>query len=126
MSKYTAEEVEFRAAAVQSGENDATANMLRNYAAYLREREALQDALFQISVRLKTERESDMDDMSWHTDMIARAQYLANQCQRIESAPVAIMDTRDALGICAPTEEDFPALYALQGKRVRLVVEDGQ
>jgi len=40
--------------------------------------EALQDALFQISVRLKTERESDMDDMSWHTDMIARAQYLAN------------------------------------------------
>jgi len=46
--------------------------------------------------------------------------------QRIESAPVAIMDTRDALGICAPTEEDFPALYALQGKRVRLVVEDGE
>ena len=40
--------------------------------------EALQDALFQISVRLKAERESDMDDMSWHTDMIARAQYLAN------------------------------------------------
>lgn len=40
--------------------------------------EALQDALFQISVRLKTEREPDMDDMSWHTDMIARAQYLAN------------------------------------------------
>lgn len=42
---------------------------------------------------------------------------------RIENAPVAIMDTRDALGICAPTEEDFLALYALQGKRVRLVVE---
>lgn len=40
--------------------------------------EALQDALFQISVRLKAEREPDMDDMSWHTDMIARAQYLAN------------------------------------------------
>lgn len=45
--------------------------------------------------------------------------------QRIESAPVAIMDTRDALGICAPTEEEFPALYALQGKRVRLVVDEG-
>lgn len=45
--------------------------------------------------------------------------------QRIKSAPVAIMDTRDALGICAPTEEDFPALYALQGKRVRLVVDEG-
>src|SRR6185312_13430275 len=96
------------------------------YASRDAEVDALQDALFQISVRLKTERESDMDDMSWHTDMIARAQYLANQCQRIESAPVAIMDTRDALGICAPTEEDFPALYALQGKRVRLVVEDGE
>jgi len=41
----------------------------------------------------------------------------------IESAPVAIMDTRDALGICAPTEDDFPALYALQGKRVRLVLD---
>ena len=43
---------------------------------------------------------------------------------RIEGAPVAIMDTRDALGICAPTEEDFPAIYALQGKRVALVVEE--
>jgi hypothetical protein len=31
------------------------------------------------------------------------------------------MDTRDALGLCAPTEEDFDALYALQGKRVALV-----
>lgn len=43
---------------------------------------------------------------------------------RIEGAPIAIMDTRDALGLCAPTEADFPALYALQGKRVRLVVEE--
>lgn len=43
---------------------------------------------------------------------------------RMDSAPVAIMDTRDALGICAPTESEFPALYALRGKRVRLVVED--
>ena len=43
---------------------------------------------------------------------------------RIDSAPVAIMDTRDALGLCAPTEEDFPALYAIQGKRVRLVLDD--
>lgn len=39
-------------------------------------------------------------------------------------APVAFMDTRDVLGICAPTEEDFPALYAIQGRRVRLVVDD--
>lgn len=36
-------------------------------------------------------------------------------------APVAIMDTREALGLCAPTEEDFPALQALQGHRVALV-----
>ena len=40
---------------------------------------------------------------------------------RLATAPVAIMDTRDALGLCAPTEEDFPALYALQGHRVALV-----
>lgn len=46
--------------------------------------------------------------------------------KRIEDAPVAIMDTRDLLGICAPTEDDFPALYALQGKHVRLVVEGGE
>lgn len=43
---------------------------------------------------------------------------------RIANAPAAIMDTRDVLGICAPTEDDFPALYALQGKRVRLVLDD--
>lgn len=44
--------------------------------------------------------------------------------KRIATSPVAIMDTRDVLGICAPTEEDFPALYAIQGKRVRLVLEE--
>jgi hypothetical protein len=44
--------------------------------------------------------------------------------QRIAEAPRAIMDTRDILGICAPTEEDFPALYAIQGRRVRLVLDD--
>lgn len=43
---------------------------------------------------------------------------------RINAAPVAVMDTRDALGICAPTEDAFPALYALQGKRVRLVLDE--
>ena len=55
-----------------------------------------------------------------------QASEIARLRQRIESAPVGIMDTRDALGVCAPTEEDFPALYALQGKRVRLVVEGGE
>lgn len=44
--------------------------------------------------------------------------------ERLYSAPVALMDTRTALAVCALREEDFPALYALQGKRVRLVVED--
>lgn len=39
----------------------------------------------------------------------------------IGNAPVAIMDTRDVLGICAPEEDDFPALYALQGHRIALV-----
>ncbi|MCB0247956.1 MAG: hypothetical protein KDI07_05210 [Anaerolineae bacterium] len=47
-----------------------------------------------------------------------------DELERLRSAPVAVMDTRDVLGICAPTEEDFPALYALQGKRVRLVLDD--
>jgi hypothetical protein len=41
--------------------------------------------------------------------------------KRITEAPLAIMDTRSVLGLCAPTEEDFPALYALQGHRVALV-----
>jgi len=40
---------------------------------------------------------------------------------KINSAPVAVMDTRIELGICALTEEDFPALYALQGHRVALI-----
>lgn len=35
--------------------------------------------------------------------------------------PVATVDTRDVLGLCAPTEADFPALYALRGRRVALV-----
>ena len=41
----------------------------------------------------------------------------------IDSAPVAIMDSRDFLGLCAVKEEDFPALYALSGKRVRIIVD---
>lgn len=40
MSKYTAEEVEFRAAALRCGNNDMTCDMLMDYAALLREREA--------------------------------------------------------------------------------------
>jgi hypothetical protein len=39
----------------------------------------------------------------------------------LTTAPVAMMDTRHALGVCALNEDDFPALYALQGRRVALV-----
>lgn len=41
--------------------------------------------------------------------------------EQLLKAPVAIMDTRDSLGLCALTEEDFPALYALQGHLVALI-----
>ena len=41
--------------------------------------ERLADTLFQISVRLGETREADMDDMDWHTQLIARAQYLSNK-----------------------------------------------
>jgi hypothetical protein len=51
----------------------------------------------------------------------ADAQLAALQ-SRIDNSPVAIMDKREWLCLCAPTEEDFPALYALQGKTVYLVV----
>ena len=43
---------------------------------------------------------------------------------RLADAPVAIVDTRDALGLCAPTEEDFSGLYAMRGRRVALVPLD--
>lgn len=39
----------------------------------------------------------------------------------LEDAPRAIMDTRTELAVCAEHEDDFPALYALQGRRVLLV-----
>lgn len=39
----------------------------------------------------------------------------------VARAPVAVMDTRTALGLCSQTEADFPALHALQGHRVALV-----
>ena len=42
-------------------------------------------------------------------------------CDVFTNAPSAIMDTRTELAVCAEREEDFPALYALQGRRVLLV-----
>ena len=53
---------------------------------------------------------------------------LATEVRRLagllDSAPVAIMDTRDLLQLCAPTEGDFQPLYALRGMRVRLVLDE--
>lgn len=49
------------------------------------------------------------------------AEIYGNAAEKLAAAPVAIMDTRDALGLCAPSEDAFPALYALQGRRVALV-----
>lgn len=54
-------------------------------------------------------------------DAQAKLERVASILRRVAEAPIAIMDTRDVLGICAPTEEDFPALYAIQGQRVALV-----
>ena len=44
----------------------------------------------------------------------------------LAAAPEAVMDTRVGLGVCALKEEDFPALQALKGKRVKLVVVNGE
>lgn len=53
--------------------------------------------------------------------MKQQQQEIATLRSRIDTAPVAIMDTRKALGLCAPTEDAFPALYALQGHKVALI-----
>lgn len=55
---------------------------------------------------------------------IDKARFTGGTCvplYDLTAAPVAIMDTRAALGLCAPTEDDFPALEALKGRRVALV-----
>lgn len=49
---------------------------------------------------------------------------LDNLRKRIADAPIAYMDTRAELGLCAMEEGHFKGLYALAGKKVRLVVED--
>ncbi|MCK0507938.1 hypothetical protein [Aromatoleum anaerobium] len=60
----------------------------------------------------------------WRVVCMLLAEEVRRMRQQIADAPSAFMDTRDVLGICAPTEADFPALYALQGCRVRLVLDD--
>lgn len=54
-------------------------------------------------------------------ELRAAAAFLRDLAGRISKAPLALMDTRAALGVCALNEADFPSLYALQGQRVRLV-----
>lgn len=53
-------------------------------------------------------------EFAWHCWQAGCAAFIAR-------APIAVMDTRTALGLCATTEADFPALYALQGHRVAIV-----
>ncbi|EIL88579.1 hypothetical protein UU9_12548 [Rhodanobacter fulvus Jip2] len=69
--------------------------------------DALQDAIFQIAERLGEVRDPDMDDMSWHTQLIARAQYLAN-AQAVDVALVreVIVELRD--------KAEVPALIRAQ------------
>ena len=63
------------------------------------------------------------DVLAWESKRMGAvsAGVLRQVIATLEAAPAAIMDTRDALGLCAPTEAEFPALYALQGRRVLLV-----
>ena len=56
-----------------------------------------------------------------HPRAMAELAELRMDAARLAAAPIDIMDTRECLSLCAPTEEDFPALYALQGRRVALV-----
>ena len=59
-------------------------------------------------------------------DLIERLRALCRAWLALDDGAPAIMDTREALSVCAPTEDDFPALYALQGQRVRIVREVGE
>ena len=72
-----------------------------------------------------TERLLEVPTMGHDAGCVAEAaEEIKRLRARIASAPFAIMDNTDLLGIYAPTEEDFPALYALRGKRVRLVLDE--
>ena len=67
-----------------------------------------------------------LEDIGGQSAMAATVREAAALARRVEDAPVATMDKREFLSLCAPTWEYFPALYALHGKRVRLVPEAGQ
>lgn len=57
---------------------------------------------------------------SWSREYVDSARHW-RPLYDLTGLPVAIMDTRDALGLCAPAEADFHALYTLRGRRVALV-----
>ena len=76
----------------------------------------LADALDSLCRQLAERAADDADTPLLLT--VARATALVNA---LADAPSAIMDTRTELAVCAEREEDFPALYALQGRRVLLL-----
>lgn len=65
------------------------------------------------------------EQQMWINDVVSvikdQQKEIAALRSRIDTAPVAIMDTRTELGLCAPTEEAFEGLYALQGHKVALI-----
>ena len=70
------------------------------------------------SLRRQLDERSD-DDAA--TPLLLTAELATALWDALTNAPIAIMDTRPELAVCAEREEDFPALYALQGRRVLLV-----
>ena len=75
-----------------------------------------QPSPFDLSEELRTVLAWESKCLSIGSDAVLRQVIAA-----LDAAPEAIMDTRTELGLCAPTEADFPALYALRGRRVKLL-----
>ena len=63
--------------------------------------------------------ERSSDDAT--TPILLTVERAAALLKALDGAPSAVMDSRDALAVCAEREEDFTSLYALQGHRVLLV-----
>ena len=75
-----------------------------------------QPSPFDLVEELRSVLEWERERLSIVSDAVLRQVIAA-----LDAAPEAIMDTRTELALCAPTEADCPALYALQGRRVKLV-----
>ena len=76
----------------------------------------LADALGSLIRQLSERAEDDAQ-----TPLLLTAERVMALLSALANAPTAVMDTRVDLAVCAEREEDFPALYALQGRRVLLV-----